>query len=383
MQSAKLKTTFDLRLCTLHFALNKMHVLQLTPYPPPEGGISRNALAIRYELRKTGNRCSIIATAKSDKIVSEPDVYHPRTPVELVKLLSKLKFDILHVHVGGAIPPRVLAFLAACAVFGRGKSVLTFHSGGYAIETVKTANPVSLAALVFRKYRKIICVNSLMIEMFEKFGVEKNRLHLIPPFVHQSPDNAVEIPPELEAFAEKHQPFLLTVCLLEDAYDLFMQIDALEKVLDKLPDAGLMIIGSGSLEKRLKAAIAEKTYAERIFLTGNVPHPVTLHLINRADVLLRTTLFDGDAIAVREALFLETPVVATDNKMRPRGVHLIPMRDDAALVEAIERLAKKEKKAKIEKPADRSNIGEVLKIYEEILSAVDKNFTTTGGKQTT
>ena len=51
-------------------------------------------------------------------------------------------------------------------------------------------------------------------------------------------------------------------------------------------------------------------HAERIW-TGDVEHPVTLHLINRADILLRTTKFDGDAIAVREALFLETPVIAT------------------------------------------------------------------------
>ena len=38
-----------------------MHVLQLGPYPPPEGGISRNMLAIRDELLKRGDRCTIIA----------------------------------------------------------------------------------------------------------------------------------------------------------------------------------------------------------------------------------------------------------------------------------------------------------------------------------
>lgn len=346
-----------------------MHVLQLTPYPPPEGGISRNALAIRDELRKHGHRCSVIATAKSSQITNEPDVYHPRSAVELIKLLAKIKFDVLHVHVGGDVPPRVLALLAACAVFGRGKSVLTFHSGGYATEHAAAAKPLSLAALVFKKYRKIICVNSLMTEMFERFGVKKDRLHLIPPFVHQSPDQTVEIPVKLKQFAEKHQPFLLTVCLLEDAYDLFMQIDALGKLLEKLPNAGLLIVGSGSLEMRLRAAIAEKSYADQIFLAGDVAHAVTLHLINRADVLLRTTLFDGDAIAVREALFLETPVIATDNQMRPDGVHLIPMHDADSLVETIEKISERPRAIKIEKPDDRRNITEVLRIYEELTGA--------------
>lgn len=345
-----------------------MHVLQLTPYPPPEGGISRNALAIREELRRNGHRCSIIATAKSDVALEEPDVYHPRKPVELVNLLGKLKYNVLHVHIGGDVPPRVLAFLTTCAVFGRGKSVLTFHSGGYAFEHAETAKKFTLAGIVFRKFKRIIAVNPMMIAMFEKYGVKKDRLRLIPPFAHQSPDQTIEIPAALAEFAAKHQPFLLTVCLLEDTYDLFMQVDAMEKVLRNLPNAGLMIVGSGSLHNDLKAAIGEKSYADRIFLAGDVAHPATLHLINRADILLRTTKFDGDAIAVREALFLETPVIATDNKMRPPGVNLIPIGDAEALVETIEKLAQHERRPKTEKPDDKSNVTAVLKIYEEVIA---------------
>ncbi len=353
----------------MSFESEKIHVTQLTPYPPPEGGISRNALAIRDELLRTNNRCSIIAITKSDSVSDEKDVYHPRTSLELMKILAKLQYDVLHIHLGGEVTKRVLAMLAACAFFGRGKSVLTFHSGGYALANAESAKKTSLPGYVFRRFSRIIAVNSLMIRMFENFGVRKENLRLVAPFVHQCPDQTVEIPAALKSFAEKHQPFLLSASLLEDTYDLFMQIDAFEKVLEKLPNAGLMIIGSGSLGARLKAAIAGKSYADKIFLTGDVEHKITLHLINRADILLRTTKFDGDAISVREALFLETPVIATDNKMRPEGVNLIPIGDANALVETIETLSKREKKPKIEKPDDVSNITAVLKIYEEVASA--------------
>jgi len=78
-----------------------MHILQLGPYPPPEGGINRNMLAIREEIQITGHKCSIIATAKSTKIIPDPDVYHPRTPFALLKLLLQLKYDILHLQIGG------------------------------------------------------------------------------------------------------------------------------------------------------------------------------------------------------------------------------------------------------------------------------------------
>lgn len=146
-----------------------------------------------------------------------------------------------------------------------------------------------------------------------------------------------------------------------------MQIDALEKVLEKLPNASLKIVGSGSRETDLKKRIAEKSYADRIMLTGDVEHKITLHLINEADILLRTTKFDGDAIAVREALFLETPVIATENGMRPDGVHKIPISDSESLVKKIHEVAKFDKNVKSEKSDDNSNIIEILKIYENIV----------------
>ena len=80
------------------------------------------------------------------------------------------------------------------------------------------------------------------------------------------------------------------------------------------------------------------------FLAGDVEHKITLHLIKKADILLRTTKFDGDAIAVREALFLDTPVIATDNGLRPAGVNLIPIHDQDELVKKIENLSQSERK---------------------------------------
>lgn len=344
-----------------------MRVLQLGPYPPPEGGITRNMLAIREELRARGHQCLIVAAALSSRVAPEPEVYHPQTPLALIGWLFKLRYDLLHLHIGGEVSPRVMALIAVCAFFGRGKSVLTLHSGGYPTSKKgRAAKKNSIRGFIFRRYKRVIAVNPLIAEVFEKYGVKPERIRVIYPFVHQKPDEKAAIPTSLKDFAERHKPFLLTVGLLEEDYDLFLQIDAMERVLEKFPVAGLMIIGSGSLEEKLKKAIAAKPYAERIFLTGDVEHKITLRLINDCDVLLRTTKFDGDAISVREALFLDTPVIATDNKMRPAGVDLIPVSDKDALVEAIKNVVRREISAKTGKADDRSNIKAVLNVYEEI-----------------
>jgi len=99
----------------------------------------------------------------------------------------------------------------------------------------------------------------------------------------------------------------------------------------KYPNAGLAIIGAGSLEADLAARIAAKPYAQHVLLCGDVPHAGTLRAIEDCSVFLRTTLYDGDSISVREALHVGATVIASENGMRPPGVRLIsPENLDAA-----------------------------------------------------
>ncbi len=346
----------------------KMHILQLGPYPPPRGGVQTNMLAIQDELLKNGHQSTIISITKAEKIGDEKNVYHPRTPFELLKLILTLKYDILHLHIGGGLPLRVKLLILICGTFAKGKSIMTFHSGGYTVsEAGQNASPRNLRGFAFRRFDKIIVVNRLMVGMFEKFGVKSERIKFIYPFALSRPKAGVEIPEKFERFWEKHEKILITVGLLETDYDLPQQIEVLERVLKKHPNTGLVIIGSGSLHESLEDLIASKPYAEHILLAGDTDREVVLHLVERADLMLRTTVFDGDAISVREALFLGTPVIATDNGMRPGGVHLIAMRDIDALAKAIDEEFGRTEKPRISKEDGWQNIREVVELYEEVL----------------
>ena len=50
-------------------------------------------------------------------------------------------------------------------------------------------------------------------------------------------------------------------------------------------------------------------------------------LIKYSDLVLRPTCTDGDALTVREALFLGKPVIASDIVSRPEGTILFKNRD--------------------------------------------------------
>lgn len=332
-------------------------------------------LAIQDELLGNGHQSSIIAITKVTEIGNEKNVHHPRSPFQLLKLIFTLKYDILHLHIGGGLPLRVQLMILICGLLAKGKSFLTFHSGGYTVsEEGRNARFWTLLGLAFRRYDKIIVVNKLMIEMFEKFGVKPENIELIFPFALSRPKDGVEIPEKFRKFWENHEKVLITVGLLETDYDLPQQINVLEKVLQKFPKTGLVIIGSGSLHKSLRDLIDSKSYAEHILLAGDTDREVVLHLIEMADLMLRTTIFDGDAISVREALFVRTPVIATDNGMRPDGLHLIPVENIDALEKAIETELNKSEKILPSDEDGSKNIREVVELYENVLFSSEKSF---------
>jgi glycosyltransferase involved in cell wall biosynthesis len=197
--------------------------------------------------------------------------------------------------------------------------------------------------------------------------VPDRRIRTIPPFVVKPPDPALRLPEELRGFVEAYKPLLLTVGLLEPEYDLALQVDAIEEVLRRFPGAGLIIAGSGSLERELRRHIASKPYAAHILLYGDMPHAVTLRLMLDADVLLRTTLYDGDSVALREALYLGLPVIATDNGMRPSGVQLIPCSDRERLCDAICATVAGDRPRRAAAGDGQENVRAVVEFYGELL----------------
>jgi glycosyltransferase involved in cell wall biosynthesis len=220
---------------------------------------------------------------------------------------------------------------------------------------------------VFRRFDRIIAVNEALAEVFRRFGVRDDHVRMILPYSLSQPDETVAVPDDLREFCARHSPLLLAVGGLEPDYEPLFQIAAMSDILAEFPNAGLLIVGDGSMRGEVNDAATACGYAGHIRIAGNVPHAVTLHLIRDADILIRTTLFDGDAISIREALFLETPVIATDNGMRPDGVHLIESGNADDLVAKVRSVLDQSGTKPAESTEDSTNIASVVELYGEIL----------------
>jgi glycosyltransferase involved in cell wall biosynthesis len=339
-------------------------VLQLGPYALPRGGIQTHLVALRQFLLERDIPCGVI-NLTGVRQVEDDGIYYPRSALGVARLLLRLRHPIIHLHIGGSLTRRFLALSLLCALLPRRRTVLTFHSGGYpSSKAGRRARPWTLPGFIFRRFDRVIAVNPAIVGLFDRFGLDPARVRLISPFCSSQP--ATALPDRLRDFFAVHRPVLVTVGLLEPEYDLPLQIDILGRVQERFPKAGLVIVGSGSLEKRLGDYISAKPQADDILLYGDAPHPETLRAIADSDLLLRTTWYDGDSVSVREALHLGTPVVATDNGMRPDGVDRIPPRDPAALLDAITRRLTEGVPPQRQIAGPEGNLQAVLDLYAEL-----------------
>ena len=315
-------------------------VLLLGPYPPPWGGVQTNLVALRDFLRRRGIPCAAINLTRHRRADGD-DVYFPHGPAGVLALLVRHRYEVTHLHIGGDLSTRLLLLGLACCLLPWTKVVLTFHSGGYPTSPQgRRARPRSWRGFVLRRFDRHIAVNSELATLFRRFGCAERQVRVIAPHGWSSDLAAdlaaAEVPPAIARFANVHTPLLVTASGLEPEYDLPLQVDALGELRRSHRRAGLVILGSGSQEATLRRYVAGTEWAEHVLIAGDLTHPVALKIMTLASVFLRTTLYDGDAISVREALWLGVPVIASNNGMRPAGVRVVPMHDLAALVTTIE-----------------------------------------------
>ena len=337
------------------------------PFPPPHGGVQTNLVAIRNFLQQHGIESPVINLTRHRREERE-GIYYPRTAWEVIRLLLRLDYDLIHLHVGGDLSRRHVGVLLLCSLIPGKKTVFTFHSGGYPASAAgRRARPRSFRGFVLRRLDRIISVNQELVDLFRRFGVPAKRIRLILPYTVAAPDTGIPLPDAMERFFQTHDPMLITVSGLEPEYDLPLQVAALGRLRQRFPQIGLAVIGGGSLEQEIRQLVATTPYAQQILLCGDIAHDVTLRAITRSTLFLRTTLYDGDSISVREALHLGIPVIATDNRMRPPGVRLIPISDGEALCRAVEDSLKEPPVSKPAAPSGGENLEAVLRLYRELV----------------
>jgi len=149
--------------------------------------------------------------------------------------------------------------------------------------------------------------------------------------------------------------------------------------LADIPDATLLIAGSGPEERRLRQLADNLGVARRIRFLGEVSHADLCEYYNATDVLVLASSREGMPNVVLEALACGTPVIATrvggtpELVSSPEAGELMQERTPEALVAAWHRLrARKPEHMATRKFAERFGWGPTIAaqqaLYTQVLS---------------
>lgn len=129
-------------------------------------------------------------------------------------------------------------------------------------------------------------------------------IHILPIFVDVAPFKNLP--------RTKHPRFgkvILWIGRFEDEKDPLRAITALSEIRRERSDAGLVMLGAGSLEKSLRTRARARGLEHWVEFPGWQPPAAYL---SQADVVLSTSRYEGYGASIIEALAAGVPVVAPD-----------------------------------------------------------------------
>jgi glycosyltransferase involved in cell wall biosynthesis len=164
---------------------------------------------------------------------------------------------------------------------------------------------------VYRRQRRFICASTVFASRLGRlYGIEKKRIGVVAPGVDidrfrpgqkSSARQVLGLPEDRYVFAGIRR--------LEPRMGLHVAIDAIAR----LPDAVLVIAGTGSLQGALQGHIDELALGERVRLLGRIPDDVLPLLYQAADTtLVPSVTLEGFGMVVLESLACGTGVIASN-----------------------------------------------------------------------
>ncbi len=314
-----------------------MRVLLVGDYPPPYGGIAVHVRYLSRTLPRHGIACRVLNIGQSRR-VSSPEYESAPRPADFLGALVRYARAgyLLHLFTNGENRKSwILTLVVGLAgrVLGT-PTVVTIASGGApAYLAGARAWLRSLARLALALPASVVCRTEAIAEAVRRWRLGDVRV--MPAFSLTRLCPADRPPAAVRAFAARHRPLLVCVAILSPEYDVPTLLQAFAELRAQHPAAGLVIVGAGRDEARTRVLIERRRLADAVLLAGWVPYEDCLAIIREADVFVRTTLYDGDASSVREALALGVPVVASRTDFRPAGPRLFTPGDPAALHAAL------------------------------------------------
>jgi len=337
-------------------------VILLGVFPPPIGGVAIHVQRFAETLRARGHTVEVLDYPGTDGAAK---------PAYVVRLphgaLRKLWFiaryarrqpadAVVHFHVAAMGRFRWVAPLLFWC-FRRQPKYLTLHSGLLLSARLRGWEKAYLRELMGR-CRRLIPVNQELADALTALGIASARMAVIPAYIAQTA--SANAAPAAVAHLDGTPTLVTTSGFLMPLYNF----DVLLDILPQLDAARYHFCFAfyGQTDPAYEARILRRLGKfANVTILRDQPSDVFLGLLAASDLYVRTTVTDGDALTIREALDLGIEVFATDCVQRPAACRLFRHDDAASLLALFAQ--PRAPRSRAQAAGGISNVQRVLELY--------------------
>lgn len=324
-------------------------ILIVGPYPPPLGGISVHLKRLEKNLTKKGYDVDLFDTniRFNSKVKSLSKIIKF---LKLIKMVIISQYDIVHIQYlyrGYIFIFDLLRKLKGFKLFFTDHNPRLFDNS--------TNFSLYFKKRFIRRLDYLILVADHILEKYIKSNVKLPNNFLmknafLPPDLEEEDRIFRSYSQETKYFIYRHQPLIIANAWKikfyknMDLYGLDLCIELSGRLKKNFPDFGFLFALANQYANveyfmKMNDRINDLGIKENFhFMTDQKE---LWPLSKRADLSIRPTATDGDAISIRESLYFKCPVIASDIITRPEGTIVFKSRDiDELHIKAINILQK-------------------------------------------
>jgi hypothetical protein len=302
--------------------LKKNKIAIVGPYPKPYGGISIHVQRVLAQLELNNSPYDFYNESKDSLKINNS--------VQFNSLISRLfglikiaisKYKLIHYH-----SPNIIGRLLFCCYGMFGKEVY-IHVHGASLHDLMSKPFQKILATFFLKYVYVIADNEDIYELAVRMNPKKVFLvdAFLPPIVYL--DHS-----EINTYKQYAEEVDLLISMVgwfseykeKDLYGFDITCKAINLLKNKINVRVLISVNgtqSVSIYQKFLKLLKEMQLENNIILITDDLKDVWPLLIN-TDIFIRPTLSDGSAVSIKEALWLDVPVLASDCVIREKECDL-------------------------------------------------------------
>lgn len=206
-------------------------------------------------------------------------------------------------------------------------------------------------------------------------------VNVLPIFVDKisNPDEDLQI--KLKEKFSQFNFLILMVSRLESEKNIRIALKVVNEILKKYPRVALLIVGSGSEEKKLKNKAEKLEIDKNVFFEGAKTEKELAGYYKLANTFLNTSNYEGYARTLVESALYSLPIITTDVGIagfeleKEKNALVCPVGDKKCLLEKIEILIKNNDKRYYLKYSAIKSIEKNFLKKEEYLKKIKENWT--------